>query len=172
MNTKLSKVLVPIDGSAFSLQILPHIMELLPPAKTELVVLRVEPMPALLELGGRDDPELTIYADQQAASLEAEFQTEMIPRVETLEQAGFTVSLSMRFGDAAEEIERYVVEEGVDMVAMTTHGRTGLDRMLFGSVAQYLLQHVQVPLLLYRSTSSAKQKKDLPSDAPVERVAV
>jgi nucleotide-binding universal stress UspA family protein len=171
MNTNLSKVLVPIDGSAFSLQILAHIIHLLPPAKTELVILRVEPMPTLVELGGQGDPELTIYADQQAASLEANFHTEMYPQLQALEQAGFAVSLTMRFGDPAEEIERYSIEEGVDMVAMTTHGRTGLDRMLFGSVAQYLLRHLQVPLLLYRSSIAAKLEMEIPSSEPLERVA-
>jgi nucleotide-binding universal stress UspA family protein len=93
---------------------------------------------------------LTIYADQQAASLEANFHTEMLPQMEMLQNAGFCVSTTMRFGDPAQEIERYLEEDGVDLVAMTTHGRTGLDRMLFGSVAQHVLHHAHVPMLLLR----------------------
>jgi nucleotide-binding universal stress UspA family protein len=54
------------------------------------------------------------------------------------------------FGDPAKEIEYIVEKQNVDMVAMTTHGRTGLARILHGSVAQHVLNHVEIPVLLYR----------------------
>jgi nucleotide-binding universal stress UspA family protein len=151
MKNKRNKVLIPIDSSAFSLQVLPSIMCLLSPAKTELILLRVAPVPSLVEVGESGDPELTIYPDQQATSLEADFHTEMLPALSRLEQAGFQVSTIMRFGDPAYEIERYLDEDEVDLVAMTTHGRTGIDRMLFGSVAERVLHHAHVPVLLFRS---------------------
>jgi nucleotide-binding universal stress UspA family protein len=150
MKLKLSKVLVPIDGSAFSLQVLPYIARLLQPAKTELILMRVAPEPSLVAVGEPGDLDLTIYPDQEVASLEANFHTEMLPQMEMLQNAGFCVSTTMRFGDPAQEIERYLEEDGVDLVAMTTHGRTGLDRMLFGSVAQHVLHHAHVPMLLLR----------------------
>jgi nucleotide-binding universal stress UspA family protein len=144
-----NKVLIPIDGSAFSLQVLPHIRPLLDPAQTELVLLRVAPEPTLIELEP-GNPDMTVYADQQEAGLKADFELEMLPQVRALQSAGFQVSTTMRFGKPAEEIERYIDDEGVNLVAMTTHGRTGLVRLMVGSVAEHVMHHTHVPVMLYR----------------------
>ena len=50
-------------------------------------------------------------------------------------------------GDPAEEIVRYIDEEGIDLVVMGTHGRKGLDRILFGSVANYVVTTSSVPVM-------------------------
>jgi nucleotide-binding universal stress UspA family protein len=74
--------------------------------------------------------------------------------VRALQSAGFRVSTAMCFGEPANEIERYMDDEGVDLVAMTTHGRTGLVRLMLGSVAEHILRHVHVPVMLYRSVGN------------------
>jgi nucleotide-binding universal stress UspA family protein len=147
---KTNKVLVPIDGSDFSLQVIPHIQQFLNPAQTELVLLHIEPEPEVIELEP-GNPEMTFYVDQQEEGLKSNFVDEMLPHIRTLEEAGFHVSTAMRFGEPATQIEEYVDDEGVDLVAMTTHGRTGLPRLLMGSVAEHVLHHVRVPVLLYRT---------------------
>jgi nucleotide-binding universal stress UspA family protein len=50
-------------------------------------------------------------------------------------------------GDAAEEIIRYIQSEGIDLVIMGTHGRKGLNRILFGSVAERVIKMSPVPVL-------------------------
>jgi nucleotide-binding universal stress UspA family protein len=70
----------------------------------------------------------------------------------------------MRFGPPAAEIERYIDEEGVDLVAMTTHGRTGLARLVAGSVAEHVLHHAKTPILLYRSVANGAAE---PATAPM-----
>jgi nucleotide-binding universal stress UspA family protein len=50
-------------------------------------------------------------------------------------------------GDPAEEIVRYIDEEGIDLVIMSTHGRKGLDRILFGSVANHVVTTSSVPVM-------------------------
>ena len=50
-------------------------------------------------------------------------------------------------GDPGEEIVRTAEEEGIDLIVMGTHGRKGLDRTLFGSVAGYVVKHSSVPVL-------------------------
>jgi len=50
-------------------------------------------------------------------------------------------------GDPAEEIVRYIDEEGIDLVVMGTHGRKGLDRILFGSVANYVVTTSSAPVM-------------------------
>ena len=66
---------------------------------------------------------------------------------------------AMRFGEPTEEIERFIADEGVDLVAMTTHGRTGLARMMFGSVAEHVLHHSKAPIMLYRSFANGTPEK-------------
>lgn len=50
-------------------------------------------------------------------------------------------------GDAAEEILNYTQAEGIDLVIIGTHGRKGLERIIFGSVAEQVVKKSQVPVL-------------------------
>jgi nucleotide-binding universal stress UspA family protein len=147
---KTNKVLIPIDGADFSLQVLPHIEQLLDPTQTELVLLHVAPEPDVIELQP-GNPEMTVYVDQSEAGMQVDFADALLPLVRRLEHRGFRVTTTMRFGPPASEIERYIEYEHIDLVAMATHGRTGLDRLARGSVAEHVLHHARVPVLLYRS---------------------
>lgn len=146
-----SKVLIPIDGSDFSLQVLPQVMRFLKPGETELVLLRVEPEQSTSQAEEPGFEPITVYADQAEASLRAEFEREMLPQLHHLQAAGYQTAAEVRFGEPTQEIEQFIADENVDMVAMTTHGRTGLRRMLYGSVAEHVLHHSAVPVFLYRS---------------------
>lgn len=53
-------------------------------------------------------------------------------------------------GYASEEILRHSVEDGCDLIIMGTHGRKGIDRILFGSVAEKVVQNSTVPVLTVR----------------------
>ncbi len=53
-------------------------------------------------------------------------------------------------GNPGEQIVEYVENHDVDMVAMTTHSRGGLNRLIFGSVAEYVSHHVSVPIMMVR----------------------
>jgi len=145
-----NKVLIPIDGSQFSLQILPYVARFLRPEENELILLGVAEEPQMVAIEGPGSENLTIYVDQAEASIQANFDDEMLPYRRMLEKDGFTVSTRVRFGDPIPEIEQCIEAEAIDLVAMTTHGRTGLSRILFGSVALHVLQHATVPVLLYR----------------------
>lgn len=149
MNT--SKVLIPVDGSELSLQVLPHVTRFLKPQETEIVLLYVAEPPQMLQLGEPGRPDVVIYADQEAASIEANFVSAMGMHMRYLNHAGFKATIAVRFGVPVTEIERYIANENVDLVAMTTHGRTGLARVLMGSVAQHIVNHANVPVLLFRS---------------------
>jgi nucleotide-binding universal stress UspA family protein len=144
------KILVPVDGSEYSLEILPHLMRFLNPNKSELVLLYVSAEPITAAFGSADTPNLAVYVDQEAAAIESAFGEAMSPRQQELEAAGFQVTTAVRYGEPTSEIERFIREEQIELVAMTTHGRTGLARMLLGSVAQYLVNHTHVPVLLHR----------------------
>ena len=65
-------------------------------------------------------------------------------------QAGLTVVTEIVEGNPHEEILDYVSEHGIDMVIMGTHGRTGLDRVVMGSVAERVVRRSPVPVLTVR----------------------
>lgn len=162
------KVLVPVDGSAFCLQIFPILSKFLDPATHELILLRVgQPVGGLIGAPPRsatvdgmvmayDSPTdlehaaHPIYASQERQSALADFVAEMRKEAYPLQEAGFGVSYDMRFGTPGEEIVAYVDAQPVDLIAMTTHWRTGINRLLFGNTIQYIVPRVRVPLLILR----------------------
>jgi nucleotide-binding universal stress UspA family protein len=65
-------------------------------------------------------------------------------------QGGLTVVTGIVEGNPHEEILDYVTDHGIDMVIMGTHGRTGLDRVVMGSVAERVVRRSSVPVLTVR----------------------
>lgn len=163
------KVLVPLDGSDFSRQIFEVIESYLRPEDVTVILLQViSPHPLTA-----DNPayasalEETVWTgafstrtqriEQQLALSAQERETYRVEIHEELEQLarrlredGYAVTTEVQFGDAAERIVEFVQEREIDLVAMTTHGRTGLGRLLLGSVASELLHQLHVPVLLFR----------------------
>lgn len=164
-------VLVPFDGSAFSRRIVPVICHLLDPQQYRLTLLRVADLPGgiigapprtiaaawpVLDYETPQDAEYTrhpIYSTQIEQNLRAEIEATLLDERHRLETAGYVVTTDVCFGEPAEEIVQAVRTERFEMVAMTTHGRTGLSYTLFGSVAEQVLRNAGVPVLLVRPHS-------------------
>lgn len=164
-----STILVPLDGSAVSRESLSSICHLFDPQRYQVTLLRVADPPAgvlaepvrVLPVNGWGVPEFRsaqqfeasrhpIYQLQTEASLRAELEAELLEQSRTLIDAGFSVQPVVRFGDPAEEIAAYARSSHVDMIAMATHGRAGISRLLVGSVAERVLRTSPVPVLLVR----------------------
>lgn len=161
-------VVIPLDGSDYSLRILPTVAKFLSPDENRLILLRVcrdsigmvaLPLaPAALETtmpvyNSRQDVDRAnhpIYATQIQESQRGEVMAELQETVRGLEALGYEVDVEVSYGDPAEEIINFVTLTPVDLVAMTTHGRTGLSKLLFGNVAEALIRHSAVPVLLLR----------------------
>lgn len=125
-------ILIPLDGSRFASRALPHARRLLADGGA-LTLLRVL------------DPELDHDAEHgNAAQVAATRQLEELKEELTRHEVAATTQV--RFGRAAEVIR--VASRGHDLVAMSTHARTGLDRWLHGSVAEEVLRHSDPPVLL------------------------
>jgi len=161
-------ILVPLDGSDFSRQIVPHLCQLCDPAKDSIILLRVAE-PAIGIVGSPPkavstawmeplhtsawDIEYTqhpIYSSQLEQGERSQLEHDLRIDQQVLEEAGFSVSLDIRFGNPAEEIAAAVRQRSIDLIAMATHGHTGLRHLLMGSVAQQVLRRVNVPVLVVR----------------------
>lgn len=162
------RVVILLDNSEFSRQILPQIRRFISPEENELYLLYVAPSPQGLinrptQPAAAEWPQPMfashsdavrakhpIYASQVQDSLIAEIEEEFLLDVRWLEAAGYTVMVTVKFGNPAREIIDFVKEMDIDLIAMTTHGRSNLGRFIFGSVAEEILHKVSTPILLLR----------------------
>jgi nucleotide-binding universal stress UspA family protein len=140
----LSKVLVTLDGSRESEKVITYIEELATRLQMELVLLRVVDIPlhhvALRQGAG--------FQDTRKIESAAELYLRRVAK--GLESKGITVKTVTKVGDTAEEIVEFAKTVKADLVAMTTHGRSGISRWYFGSVAEKVLHGGDTPLLLVR----------------------
>lgn len=164
-----NKVLIPLDGSAFSETILPIVRRYLQPEANELILFQVTDPPAdgtggiadlvadrslhhstLFRLSPAQVEQALhpTYASQLEDTMVIDLESKLLPIANELRAAGYTVAIEIGFGDPARAIEQYIRYHNIDLVAMTTRGRSGLQRALLGSVAGHVLRHVAVPVLL------------------------
>jgi len=141
-----SKILVPLDGSEIAESILPHVKDMAVAHGAEVILLRVLPATGVLP---------------SAAEREAMEARNYLSAVEKrLQQQGVNARFTIRHGEDAEEITDYAEVNDVDLIAMSTHGRSGVGRWIFGSVAEKVLRGTNKPILLVRVPGISKT--DLP----------
>ncbi|MCL6556112.1 MAG: universal stress protein [Burkholderiales bacterium] len=142
-----NRVLVPLDGSKTAEAILPFVLEIAGPLDIEVALLQViVPIPPSVVEGSRQ----VIVEDAEARRAEAERYLDSLAA--ELRDRGVRVRTVVRRGDPVTEIATAARELEVDLVAMTTHGRSGLGRLLFGSVAEAVLRSTDLPVLMMRQT--------------------
>src|SRR5687768_12136866 len=141
------RVLIPLDGSRLAEGILPFILQIALPLDLEVVLVYVvQPiMPQAIE----GTTYFTVY-DVSARLNEA--REYLAPVAADLRRQGVRVTIDTRRGEAVAEIVAAARESGADIIAMTTLGRSGLGRILFGSVAEAVLRQAEIPVLMMRLT--------------------
>jgi len=138
----LSRILVPLDGSPLAEAVMPQVAELAAVRKAEVVLLRVALAHAF---PGADPVEAQVRAVDEAESYLGKLESDLVAQ-------GLTVKSVVRYGHAAEEILDHARVGGVTLIAMSTHGRSGIRRWVLGSVAETVVRHSPVPVLLLRAT--------------------
>lgn len=142
------RILVPLDGSTSAETVLPIIKDLACGAGAEVKLLHVEPMP---ENQYAKDGYLIAYADQEMARLEAQ-SLDYLASVE-VSLANVPVERAVRFGDPVAEILQEAEQWGADLIAVTTAGRSGLGRVVLGSVAEQVFRKAVRPVVLYHGAA-------------------
>ncbi len=142
----MQKILVPLDGSDFAEAVLDEVQQLAAGRQAEVILFRVGSLPhEVVVENGR-----VIYLDEQLTWIESEI-TDYLRMVERRYGArGLQVRTAMSFGDPVTEILRFANENDVTLIAMATHGRSGLEALWRGSVARDVYQRASVPVLLKR----------------------
>jgi nucleotide-binding universal stress UspA family protein len=143
------RALVPLDGSSVAESIMPFLMQIAGPLDMSVTLLRVlEPMPSVVG----DGTAPVIVDDIPARTREAEEY--LAPLAAMLRARGVNTSWAVRRGRPDKEIVAAARDTGADLIAMSTHGRSGLGRLLFGSVAEQVLRQADVPVFMMRETDA------------------
>jgi nucleotide-binding universal stress UspA family protein len=148
-------ILFPTDFSTASDAALEHAAALAKSSNARLLIVHVEEPP--LAYGGGE----LYYGLPEPDS---ERILKMLEDVRPKDPAvPFTHRLTM--GDPAGEIVRIATEEGAEMVVLGTHGRTGMVRLLMGSVAEAVVRRAPCPVLVYREAAEKLARKREPARA-------
>lgn len=153
------RILVPHDGSAFAERVLPHAVEIARRFDAEVILLEVipPPTPALFTAGGESEAAADM-ALQEIAQAQEELRREGHARlgalVRQLAAQGVRASYRLVDGDPPRAINTFARENGIDLIAMTSHGRTGLVRAILGSVTDLVLREATTPVLVVRASES------------------
>ena len=141
------RALIPLDGSRLAEGILPFILEIAGPLDLEVVLVRVvQPvMPQAIEGS-------TYFTVDDVAARLNEAREYLAPVAADLRRQGVRVTTDARYGEPVTEIVAAARETGAGIIAMTTHGRSGFGRLLFGSVAEAVLRQAEIPVLMMRLT--------------------
>jgi nucleotide-binding universal stress UspA family protein len=137
------KVLVPLDGSELAECVLPHVKAIAAGCGIREVVLLkvVEPLPTGTALGVEEAAQKigVKAAEDYLATIQAKLNKE-----------GLAVKTQVLTGRAAETITDFAQHNKVDLIALATHGRSGISRWVFGSVADRIVRSSSAPVLLIR----------------------
>jgi nucleotide-binding universal stress UspA family protein len=149
-----SQVLVPLDGSEASERALPHAQRLADAfgGRVHLLqILSLSPEYAVYRAGGEEGPTVIDSSIDMAEEITAARQTKaeayLRATAARLEEGGIDVHTAVRQGLTLDTIANFVEENGIDLIVMSTHGRSGLQRFLIGSVTDRVIRFSHVPVL-------------------------
>jgi nucleotide-binding universal stress UspA family protein len=137
MKGTIERILVPTDGSTESEAVFPALMPIVRAYAPEVALLHVI-----------EDPEASFMPPAPVAKA-----------CGALRASNVNAYLELREGMPAEEILRAAREKKADLIAMSTHGRSGLVRLIAGSVAEEVLRGAEVPVLVTRPGTSVRDWK-------------
>jgi len=153
-----TKILVPLDGSKLAECVIEHVSSVAKGCQVQEVILFhvMKSLPVLTrpssmgsidvshDTPGRSETDYR-YEREKMESEAREFLAEI---AESLKKEGMTVSIDVSRGDPAEEIMTYAKLKKADLIIMSTHGRSGVSRWAFGSVADRVVRHSVIPVLI------------------------
>ena len=148
------KILIPLDGSKVGEAALPVIEELIsrlsPELKVEVTLFKVITSLTHWVVAGEASAPVS-YTEGELEVIKQKATDYLDKAGEALRSKGAIVNTRVSTGNAAEEILKAADEINAGIIAMSTHGRSGLSRLAFGSVTSKVLRGASVPVLTVRA---------------------
>ena len=153
------RILVPLDGSKVGEAALPHVEELVsklaPEVKAEVILLQVVSSLTHYVIAGEASVRVP-YTGKELEQIKKKARSYLNKVGESLRSKGATVKTKVATGKAAEEIIKAADETKANLIAMSTHGRSGLSRLTFGSITDKVLRTGNVPVLVVRAPKNTE----------------
>ena len=151
------RILVPLDGSSIAEGILPYVRTLATAMDARADLLRTFQNPAH-ELVSTDDTgaaALVVSLEGVVEQLHQQAEEYVQGVAKGLESVGITTTADVRSGPAVQHIVNEAEPASDTLIAMSTHGRTGIGRLLMGSVTDGVMQTAKAPMLVVRPRSDS-----------------
>jgi nucleotide-binding universal stress UspA family protein len=147
----IKRILVPLDGSQLAEAVLPFVEDLALRLQAEVHFVQavaLHPPAVLMETAeGLASAEI-LYEELEA---EAKTASQRLTRISAeWKDKGITATGEVVRGEAALSIIRYAQSQKADLIAMSTHGRSGLSQLIFGSVAEKVVREAGRPVMVVR----------------------
>jgi nucleotide-binding universal stress UspA family protein len=153
-----SHLLVPLDGSLLAEAALPPALELASKFNSKISLVWVIQPPHLIMTAANGSVYAQLLIEMRNQS-EQDAHTYLKAHQESLSQHGHVVHIQVTEGEnIADALLQVAATLKVDAIVMSTHGRGGLSRWVFGSVADKVLRYADVPVLLFRAKEEALAK--------------
>ena len=155
------KIIVPLDGSQVGEAALLYVEDIAskmsPEVKVEITLLQVLAPRTTSTVGGEAAASITV--PQQILEETEKKAIEYLDKTgESLRSKGVTVVPKVAVGDPSEEIVKAAEEINADLIAMSTHGRSGFSRWAFGSVTDKVLRREgRIPIAMVRAPKPAEK---------------
>lgn len=154
--SRVKRILLPLDGSEPGEAALPYVEELAAVTKAEVILLQVVTPHYDIALAQGYTSHLGQISEEYMTHASAAANNYLNSIKERLTKMGITALSEVEVGSPAERIIGYAKENNIDLIAMSTHGRSGIGRWLLGSIADKVLHASDRPVLLVRA--SAKEQ--------------
>ena len=141
-------ILVPLDGSKRAEAILPHVEDLAHRYEAEVIFMGVLEPEAVVVMA---EPYFASFDEGRYTRLVTEVSSYLDARCGEFREMGIKAKTEVSQGPIVDSIIRTAERENVDLIAMSSHGRTGLANVFYGSVAAGVLHKIDRPLLLIRA---------------------
>jgi len=148
LTMQIRSILLPTDFSECASYALSYATSFARSSGAKLICVHViEPIVPTVGYSGLSEPLPVADISEQLEDT----ATRELPKIATHEEcAGLDVEEVVAHGDAASEIVRVARERNVDLIVISSHGRTGLGRILFGSTAESVVRHAHCPVLVVK----------------------
>jgi len=144
----LKKILLPLDGSETGGTVIPYVETLAQALGAEIILFHILETPSVGVLA----PGLEISYRATTVEIEKKVHQKYLDEVEKrMEGKGLSASIVVNMGPATDEIIKYAESNAVDLIAMSTHGRSGISRWVFGSVTHRVLHNGNTAVLTVRA---------------------
>lgn len=143
----LTKLLVAIDGSAQSFKGVDLALELAQKTGSEVMLLEVVP---IIPVYGSGERKLRQEIEERDTEMTAEAEADLAKAGEKFNELRIPYKSEVVIGDPAEEICKAAEKEQISMIIIGTHGRTGINRLLMGSVSSKVVTYAPCSVLVTR----------------------